>query len=267
MFFLNRETGEPIYPVEERAVPGSDVPGEAIWPTQPFPVNPPPLARFGVTPAELFTGEPEHEKFCRDLVETIGGMHNYGPYTPYSDKEYRIIFPGQVGGVNFGGVSIDPSLGYVFVNSIDEAGMGILQKQGQTYARFSPLGPGTSNARFWDPQKQLPCQAPPWAHLTAVNANTGEIAWRTVLGNHDELGMKNTGSVGPGGSMATAGGLVFIGATIDKGFRAFDSRTGRVVWDTKLDTGGHSNPMSYMGADGKQYVVIVSSGINAFALE
>lgn len=266
MFFFNRETGEPIYPVEERRVPASDVEGEAIWPTQPFPVKPPPLARLGITPSELFTGEPTHEKFCRDLVEQIGGIHNYGPYTPYSDKEYRIIFPGQVGGVNFGGVAIDPRLGYVFVNTIDEAGMGILRKQGDTYVRFSPLGVGTHYARFWDPVRQLPCQTTPWAHLTAINANTGEIAWRVVLGNHDELGMKNTGSVGPGGPMATAGGLVFIGATIDRGFRAFDSRTGRLVWETKLESGGHSNPMTYMGANGRQYVIIVSSGINAFAL-
>jgi quinoprotein glucose dehydrogenase len=111
MFFLNRETGESIYPVEERAVPQSDVAGEATWPTQPFPVKPPPLARLSITPSEIFTGDPEHEKFCRDLVEKIGGMHNLGPYTPYSDKEYRIILPGQVGGINFGGTSVDPKLG------------------------------------------------------------------------------------------------------------------------------------------------------------
>jgi glucose dehydrogenase len=91
-----------------------------------------------------------------------------------------------------------------------------------------------------------------------------------VLGTNDEMeakGVHNTGSVGPGGPMATAGGLVFIGATIDKRFRAFDSKSGKVVWETKLDAGGHTNPMTYMGKDGKQYVVIVSSGVNAFRLE
>jgi len=270
MFFLNRETGEPIYPVEERPVPQSTVPGEKTWATQPFPVKPPPLARQSIAADEIFSAEPEHAKFCRDLVEKIGGIHNVGPYTPYSDKEYRIIFPGQVGGVNYGGVSVDPRLGYVFVNTIDEGGMGILNKQDDTYNRSSPLGAGTQFARFWDPVKQMPCQPGPWAHLTAVNANTGEIAWRVVLGSMDELeakGVHNTGAVGPGGSMATAGGLVFIGATVDKRFRAFSSRSGEVLWETKLDAGGHANPMTYMGSDGKQYVAIVSSGLNVFALQ
>jgi glucose dehydrogenase len=270
MFFLNRATGEPIYPVEERPVPPSTVPGEAAWPTQPFPVKPPPLARQSIQPDEIFKGHPEHEKFCRELVEKIGGIHNQGPYTPYSEKEYRIIFPGQVGGVNFGGVAVDPKLGYVIVNSIDEAGMGILQKDGDTYKRFSPLGAGTSNARFWNPQTQWPCQPPPWAHLMAVNANTGDIAWKVTLGTIDELekaGIKETGAVGPGGPITTAGGLTFIGATIDKRFHAFDSKTGKILWESTLDTGGHSTPMTYMGKNGKQYVAIVSSGVNAFALE
>jgi quinoprotein glucose dehydrogenase len=158
----------------------------------------------------------------------------------------------------------------VFVNSIDEAGMGMLVKQDDTYRRISPLGAGTFYARFWNPATQWPCQAPPWAHLMAVNANTGDIAWKVVLGTIDELekkGIHNTGAVGPGGPIATAGGVVFIGATIDKRFHAFDSKTGRVLWETALDSGGHSTPMTYLGRNGKQYVVIVSSGMNAFALE
>src|SRR4051794_4441741 len=95
MFFLDRDTGKSLYPVEERAVPQSDVPGEESSPTQPFPLNPAPLARQGMTEAEIFTGEPEHEKFCRDLVARIGGIHSLGSYTPYSSKEFRLIFPGQ----------------------------------------------------------------------------------------------------------------------------------------------------------------------------
>ncbi|HEY7388411.1 MAG TPA: PQQ-binding-like beta-propeller repeat protein, partial [Bryobacteraceae bacterium] len=91
MFFLDRETGKSVYPVEERPVPQSDIPGEATSPTQPFPLKPPPLARLGIRPEEIFTGEPEHEKFCRDLVEKIGGIHNLGAYTPYSSKEFRIL--------------------------------------------------------------------------------------------------------------------------------------------------------------------------------
>ncbi|HSR06807.1 MAG TPA: PQQ-binding-like beta-propeller repeat protein [Bryobacteraceae bacterium] len=274
MFFLDRETGKSIYPVEERPVPQSDIPGEHSWPTQPFPLKPPPLARQGMKPEEIFTGEPEHEKFCRDLAEKIGGIHSYGSYTPYSSQEYRVIFPGQQGGPNYGGVSVDPRLAYVFVNSRDVAGMGRMDKTPATdkvaYRRSSPLGPGSVNARFWDPNKQMPCQQPPWAQLMAVNANTGDIAWRVPLGISEEMeakGIHNTGAFGQGGPTSTAGGLVFIAGTIDKRFRAFDSHTGKVLWEAKLDSEGHTSPMTYLGRNGKQYVVIVSSGVNAFALE
>ena len=275
MFFLDRETGKSIYAVEERPVPQSDIPGEHSWPTQPFPLKPPPLARLGIKPDEVFTGEPDHEKFCRDLVEKMGGVHNLGAYTPYSAKEYRIIFSGQQGGPNYGGVSVDPTLNYVFVNTRDVAGIGIMDKQDEkdvvAYRRSTPLpGRGTFYSRFWDPSNQMPCQQPPWAHLIAVNANTGEFAWKVPLGTSDELeakGMHNTGAFGQGGSIATAGGVVFIAGTNDSRFRAFESRTGKLLWETKLDNEGHTNPMTYLGKNGKQYVVIVSSGVNAFALE
>ena len=274
MFFLNRETGKPIYPVEERPVPQSDIPGEHTSKTQPFPVKPPPLARHGLKADEIFTGEPEHEKFCRELVEKIGGIHNYGAYTPYSDKEYRIVFPGQQGGANYGGVSIDPKLNYVFVNIRNVGGMGRMDKQADTdvvgYRRFSPLGRGTTNQRFWDPSNQLPCQPGPWSELYAVNANTGDIAWHVPFGVSDALeakGMHNIGAFGQGGTIATAGGLVFIAGTNDRRFRAFESKTGKMLWETKLDVQGQTNPMTYTGKDGKQYVVIMSTGVNAYALE
>ncbi len=273
MFFLDRETGKSIYPVEERPVPQSDVPGEQTSPTQPFPMKPPPLARIGMKPDEIFTGEPEHEKFCRDLVAQVGGIHNEGAYTPYSSKEFRVIFPGQQGGPNYGGVSVDPKLGYVFVNSRNVGGMGRLDKTPEgdpvAYRRFSPLGKGSFNARFWDPDTELPCQQPPWAELMAVNANTGDISWHVPLGTSDELeakGIHNTGAFGQGGSIATAGGLVFIAGTIDQRIRGFESRSGKLLWEAKLDAEGHTNPMTYMGRNGKQYVVIVTSGVNAFAL-
>jgi glucose dehydrogenase len=274
MFFLERTTGKPIYPVEERSVPQSDIPGEDTWPTQPFPVKPPPLSRLSITPDDIFTGEPTHQKFCSDLVEKIGGIHNLGPYTPYSSREFRILFPGQQGGPNFGGVAVDEATGYVFVNSRDVGGMGRMEKTAEgdpvAYRRFSPLGRGSVNARFWNPEKNLPCQPPPWAHLIAVNANTGDIVWKVTLGTNDELeaqGITNTGSFGQGGPIATAGGLVFIAGTLDKRFRGFDSRTGQVLWETRLDAEGHTTPMTYMAPNGKQYVVIVTTGVNAFALE
>jgi len=274
MFFLERETGKSIYPVEERPMPQSDVPGEETSPTQPIPSKPPALARTGIKADEIFTGEPEHEKYCRDLVAKIGGIHNLGPYTPYSSKEVRIIFPGQQGGPNQGGVSIDPTLGYVFVNSRNLGGLGRLDKAPagaqMDYSRVSPLGRGTLYARFSDQARGLPCQPTPWAELMAVSANTGDIVWRVPLGSMDVMeakGVHNTGATGQGGSIVTAGGVLFIAGTIDKRFRAFESRTGKLLWETKLDAPGHSNPLTYMGPDNKQYVVIVSSGVNAFALE
>ena len=274
MFFLERDTGKSVYPVEERLVPQSDIPGEQSSPTQPFPLKPPPLTRQGMTPDEIFKGEPEHEKYCRDLVDKIGGIHSLGAYTPYSSKEFRIIFPGQQGGPNFGGVAVDPKLNYVIVNTRNVAGMGRMEKSREgdavAYRRFSPLGTGTFNARFWNPATQSPCQQPPWAELMAVNANTGDLAWRVPLGTSDEMeakGIHNTGAFGQGGPIVTAGGVTFIAGTIDRRFRAFDSRTGKTLWETSLDSEGHANPMTYVGSNGKQYVVIVSSGVNAFALE
>ena len=138
------------------------------------------------------------------------------------------------------------------------------------YRRSSPLGPGSANARFWDPKKELPCQQPPWAELMAVNGDSGDIAWRVPLGVTDELeaaGIHNTGAFGQGGPMVTAGGLVFIAGTRDNRFRAFETSSGKMLWETKLDSQGHTMPVTYMGHNGKQYVVIVTSGANAFALE
>ena len=208
------------------------------------------------------------------MVAKIGGIHNLGPYTPYSSKEVRIIFPGQQGGPNHGGVSVDPTSGFVFVNSRNLGGLGRLDKTPDTdkmgYRRQSPLGRGTLYARFSDQARGLPCQPPPWAELMAVSANTGDIVWRVPLGTMDEMearGVHNTGATGQGGSIVTAGGVLFIAGTIDKRFRAFESRTGRLLWETKLDAPGHTNPMTYLAPNGKQYVVIVSSGINAFTLE
>ena len=171
-------------------------------------------------------------------------------------------------------MAVDPSTNYVFVNSRDLGGLGRMDKTADgdqvAYRRVSPLGRGTINARFWNPQTNLPCQPPPWAHLLAVNANTGDIAWKVTLGTSDELeakGIKNTGAFGQGGPIVTAGGLVFIAGTVDKRFRAFDSRSGAALWEVRLDAEGHTTPMTYLAPNGTQYVVIVANGINAFALE
>lgn len=289
MYILNRVTGKPVFGVEERPVPVSDVPGEVSSLTQPFPLKPPVLARDSYKPEDIVTAadtNEEHAKFCRDLVERSGGFYNAGPFTPYLYREEgakprsTILFPGSIGGVNWGGTASDPTLGYVFVNSNDEASIGWVEKsaagqRGNGYRRNSIVGP---TSRFqWsqgDPRsgninnsgaKAWPCQKPPWGNLIAVNANTGDIAWKVPLGITDELseGKKNTGRLNMGGPIATAGGLVFIGASNDKRFRAFDSKTGKELWSTRLEMSAHAVPITYQGKNGKQYVAIVAGGASA----
>jgi quinoprotein glucose dehydrogenase len=181
--------------------------------------------------------------------------------------------------VNWGGVAADPKLGYVFVNSIDEASIGWIEKKADgsavQYDRNSIVGPTSrfqwaeGNPRSGNIQGAgehgWPCQRPPWGRLIAVNAKTGDFAWSVPLGVTDELpeGKKLTGRLNMGGPMATAGGLVFIAASNDKRFRAFDSRTGKQLWETKLDMSAHAIPITYQGKNGKQYVAIMAGGASA----
>ncbi len=116
--------------------------------------------------------------------------------------------------------------------------------------------------RFWQPETRYSCAPPPWGELVAVNANTGDIAWRAPLGSFDELAAKGlkTGTPNTGGGIATAGNLIFIGATVDGKFRAFDARNGRELWSVKVDAPAHAIPATYLGRDGKQYVVVSAAG-------
>ncbi len=295
MFILDRTNGKPVFGVEERPVPKGDVPGEWYSPTQPFPLKPPPLARVRFTPEDMVTSEdttPEHAKACRELWDKNGGFANSGPFTPWGfheegapPKSY-IQFPGGTGGVNWGGTAADPRTGYVFVNTHDGALTGWIEKKKpggnygrgtegstQPYDRASVDGPGPYHgfsARALDANGKTignwPCQKPPWARLVAVNANTGDIAWATPLGLVESLpeGKRNAGSSGSAGPLATGGGLVFIGATNDHRFRAFDSMTGKELWTAMLAKTANANPMTYAGATsdgkaGKQYVAIMAT--------
>jgi len=263
LYILDRRTGKPIYGVEERTAPASDVEGEQSWPTQPFPLKPAALARNSFKADEIAKLTPEHEKYCTELLAKEGGMRNRGPFTPYGGASLAVVFPGTLGGANWNPMSFDPKLGYLFINTQDVGGIGkiVKNKEGSRtpYSRTSPLGPV---GRFWDRDKGWPCQQPPWGRLFAVNVNTGDIAWESVLGVTDDLpeGKQKTGRPNIGGSLATAGGLVFIGATTDSRFRAFDSRTGSELWVAKMEASAHSAPMTFPGKDGKQYVVVVATG-------
>lgn len=263
MYILDRRNGDPIFGVEERPVPPSEVPGEASWPTQPFPLKPAPLGRHSFAGDEIASVTPEQKKFCTDLLATDGGMAFGGPFTHYGPK-LTVVFPGTLGTANWPGMSYNPELGYLFVNTVNIADVGRITKNEDAsdpaYERNSPWG---MYARFWNNEKFWPCQEPPWGELWAINANTGDVAWKIPFGVEEELdakGVHNTGTLNFGGTIATAGGLLFIGATRDQRFHAFEAATGKLLWETKLDTGSYVVPMTYQGKNGKQYVIVVSTG-------
>jgi len=284
MFILNRVTGEPVFGVKETPVPQSDVPGEHTSPTQPIPVKPPPFGRMNFSMADIVTAADtteEHAAYCRDLAEKSGTLINKGPYTPWPYRApgappvSAVMFPGAIGGTNWGGLAADPKLGYVFAFTNEYASLGWVEKkpEGSTvpYDQASVMG-NPFNSKFWERkvdaqgrtlgESSWPCQKPPWGRLTAVNANTGEFAWQISLGITDQLpeGKQKTGRIGFGGPIVTAGGLVFIGAVNDRRFRAIDSRTGKELWVTKLENSAISVPMTYLGKNGKQYVAVVAGG-------
>ncbi len=291
MYILDRRTGEPVHGVNEMLVASADVPGEWYSPTQPIPVAPEPLSRMWWTPDDVVRLEDtnaEHVANCRALLDSYGGsFFNAGPFTPFflhedGDPPRASINMPHNGGSNWGGSAADPTTGYVFVNTSESGSIGWIEKRdpdgdygrgtaasSQEYDRGSLSGPGaysSFSASFTaedGSQVTLPCIRPPWGRLVAVNANTGEIAWASRLGTTPELGTdkQDTGANNTfGGPMVTAGGLVFIGATSDGIFRAFDSATGEVVWEEKLDYAAMTVPMSYRGADGRQYIAVVAAG-------
>jgi quinoprotein glucose dehydrogenase len=259
LFAFDRVTGKPLYGMEERPVPQTTVPGEKTSPTQPFPLKPPPLSRVTFTKDEIYNLTPEHAAFCRELYEK-NQMKPAPLYTPLGLEGNLLLFPSTLGGGGWGGVSTDPSLGYLFTNVNNLGQWGHMEKKGDTYIRTSSYG---AYARFWNRDTRVPCTNPPFGELVAVDTRTGDIAWRTPLGTMpllEEQGIKNTGAPNLGGSIATAGGLVFIGATNDSRFHAFDSKTGRLVWEQPIDANGHTIPITYLGRDGKQYVAIMAGG-------
>ena len=279
LYLLDRTNGKPIYGVVERPVPQSDVPLEKTSPTQPFPVKPPPLARQTMTMDDIATVTPELEAACKALVND-NHLELGGPFLPVTYGHVRVNFPSEIGGVNWPGGAFNPALGYFFINVQD-----LGQMQGYTDPRNGPLSSsivgtneltgraGTYSAlrpegRFKDNTLNMPCQQPPWGELVAVNVNAGDIAWRVPLGITDSLppDKQHTGRPGIGGPIATAGGLVFVGATDDDRFRAFDAKTGKELWSFKLDAAAGAVPSTYEGKDGRQYVAVTSSG-NPFAAE
>lgn len=271
VYLLNRETGEPLFGVEERPVPASDVPGEVAYPTQPIPVKPPPASRVSYDPSDLVTSEdtsPEHVEACNALLESVGEIYNAGPFTPWAfrgpgvPERTTLLFPGLLGGHNWGGGAFDPQTGYVFVFSRDVGTFGWVESAPEAgpvpFRRGSPR-PGNFDVAMDD--SRWPCQKPPWGRMTAIDAATGDVAWQVPVGVTEGLpaDRQNTGRPGRASAIVTGGGLLFIASTDDNRFRALEATTGQELWVDELEARGNANPMTYGGADGRQYVVIVAT--------
>ncbi|MCM3880019.1 MAG: PQQ-binding-like beta-propeller repeat protein [Vicinamibacterales bacterium] len=274
LYLLNRETGRPIFGVEERPVPRSDVPGEQTFPTQPFPVKVPPIARVDYKPADLVTADDtsaEHVKACQDLMAKVGGVYNAGPFTPWlyraegAAAKSTLVFPGMLGGANWGGTASDPGTGYVFAVTQDNGSLGWVEKTKEgsptPYQKNFPERAGFFDVPMPGGGGNWPCQKPPWGRLIAVNASTGSVAWQVRLGITDQLpeGKQNTGRPVLAGPIVTASGLLFIASTDDNRFRALDAKTGKELWVTKLERRGNADPITYRGRNGKQYVAVVAT--------
>ncbi len=255
-YVFNRVTGEPIWPIEDRAVPNSDVPGEWTSPTQPFPTKPPALAQQGYAIDDLANLEPAHRK----RAEAAFKKYRHGPlFTPPS-LEGTLTAPGYQGGSSWGGGAFDPETGYLVTNVNNMAVvLGSKKAPPESELDYLPF----SN-RFMDSQTGVPFTKPPWGKLVAIDLTRGEIAWDVPLGfdpDVEKLGCDpiGTGSFNRGGPIVTAGGLVFMGGTEDGYFRAFDSADGTLLFEYKLPFFSPAVPMTYT-ANGTQYVAIASGG-------
>jgi quinoprotein glucose dehydrogenase len=284
LFVLDRETGKPLMDVRERAVPKSDIPGEAASPTQPIPTWSP-MVPQKLTAADAWGPTPEMKQWC---AEKIASLRNDGLFTPPTFGG-TIAFPGNVGGVNWGGAAWDPARNLLFANTNRIAAVAKLipredmqaaldhpdeMKWGGEFGRQRGA-PYTMHRDWLVSPSSLPCNAPPWGALVAFDLNTGKLRWEAAEGSFGPGAP--AGAIGLGGPMATAGGLIFTAATIDPHLRAFDADTGKEVWSVELPASAQSTPMTYESG-GKQYIVICAGGhgklkskmgdfVVAFALE
>jgi len=275
IFILDRVTGKPLFPVEERPVPASDIPGEEAWPTQPFPVLPAPLGIQGLTKEDAWgLTEAERQEAEKRIVE----LRNKGPFTPPS-YEGTIMSPGNVGGIHWGGMCYDPEKGLLITNinrlaavihMLPREKADQLEKEQPRMMRVetgwqkgTPYIMKRDYLFRTDARGRVMQTKPPWGTLLAIDLRTGLKKWEVPLGYMLDPkkfpGAENWGSINFGGAIVTAGNLVFVAASLDGHLRAFDTRTGAMVWEYQLPAGGQATPMSYE-IGGKQYIVIAAGG-------
>lgn len=272
LFFLHREDGVPYFGVDERAVPVSDVPGEAPSPTQPFPVRPRALAPHGLRPQDAWGVTQVDRAWCR---ERIARLRSEGVFTPPSVRG-TITFPGFIGGMAWGGLAIDNARGILVTTTNRLAGVVTLipkaQAKSSASSQIQLTAVGEQEGAPFAVQRDLllsplglPCNAPPWGTLVAVDVATGDIRWEVPLGSMSDLTVladaTEWGSIALGGPLITASGLVFIGASMDRRLRAFDVASGKMLWSAALPASAQATPMTFRATpQGRQYVVVAAGG-------
>jgi quinoprotein glucose dehydrogenase len=271
VFVLERETGAPLFPVEERPVPQGGAPGEALSPTQPFPVKPPPLVPSVLRPEDAWGFTPWDRGACRDR---IASLRSDGIFTPPTEQG-SVMYPGNAGGSNWGGVAVDPARQILVANVMNFAWTVQLIPRSD-FDRVKAANPGheispqtgTAYGMWRDPlfsPFSVPCNRPPWGWLLAVDLARGDILWRIPLGTVRDLAPVpvpwKAGVPSVGGPLVTASGLIFIGAAVDDYLRAFDLESGEELWSARLPAGGQATPMTYRArAGGRQFIVIAAGG-------